>query len=166
MIEAGFFYFFSACAILSALAVILHPSPTRALLALVASMFSLAVLFTLLQAYFVAVVHLIIYAGAILVLFLYVIMLQGIGAREIPFRERFVSSYMAGALLGGGAFTAGLLFLLATAASPSWTGVVGSAAPVGRLLFQKYLLPFETASLLLLLGVFAAVALARREDKR
>ncbi len=165
MMVSFFFYLFSAVAVLSALAVVLHPKPTRALIYLIVTMFALAVLFTLLGAFFVAIVHLIVYAGAVLVLFLYVIMLQGVGSLEIPFRERFGLGYLTGAILAAAAFIAGLLYLLASAASPALAGANGSAAELGRVLFYKYLLPFELASLLLLLGIFAAVALAKREEK-
>ena len=82
------FYFFAGLAVLSALSVIFSPRPTRALLSLIVTMFALAVLYLLLGAPFVAMVHLIVYAGAVLVLFLFVIMLQGVGATEIPFWAR------------------------------------------------------------------------------
>src|SRR5690349_3085591 len=89
-----FFYFFSGVTVLSALAVILLNSPTRALLSLIVTMFSLSVLYLLLGAPFVAMVHLIVYAGAVLVLFLFVIMLQGIGAEEISLKNRFHAGYL------------------------------------------------------------------------
>ena len=106
------FYLFSALAVGSALLVIAVPKPTRALLSLIVTMFCLSVLYLLLGAFFVAMANLIVYAGAILVLFLFVIMLQGIGAREVPLANRFKLSYLLSAagvavaflILGAGVF--------------------------------------------------------------
>ena len=165
MIESILFYLFSGIAILSALYVILAPKPTRALLSLITTMFSLAVLYLLLGAPFVAMAHLIVYAGAVLVLFLFVIMLQGIGAVDIPLKDRFHKGYLFCASFVGVAFLilTGLLFsstvLRASAGITLWP-----VEALGQTLFDEYLLPFELISILLLVGVLAAVTLAKKEE--
>ncbi len=164
MVEAIFFYLFAGIAILSALQVILQARPTRALLSLIVTMFALAVLFILLGAPFIAMIHLIVYAGAVLVLFLFVIMLQGIGAKEIPLEERFGPFYLGTAILLGACLLGGILLILSHASVGPLQPIEGTAKAIGHLLFREYLLPFELTSILLLLGVFAAVALAKKES--
>jgi NADH-quinone oxidoreductase subunit J len=161
--ESLLFYGFSAAAVLGAVLVITLPKPAHALLALVGVMFALAVLFLLLEAPFVAMAHLIVYAGAILVLFLFVIMLEGAGAKDTPLGQRFRKSYLTLATFVAAAFLVTMLFLMIKVALPSPQGVQGTVEAFGRTLFKHYWLPFELTSLLLLLGVFAAIALAKKE---
>ena len=161
--EFFLFYFFSGLTILSALGVIFLPKPTRALLSLIVTMFSLAVVFLTLGAAFVAMVHIIVYAGAVLVLFLFVIMLQGIGARDEPLSRRFPAAYLFAAFSASFAFLAAVPWISRKTGLPPMAGIAGSMEKVGDILFKDYLVPFELASLLLLLGVFAAIALAGRD---
>ncbi len=157
------FYFASAIAILSALCVVVFPKPTRALLCLIVTMFALSIIYVILGAPFVAMVHLIVYAGAVLILFLFVIMLQGVGATEIPLFKRFspihilLSLFICAALLGI------LIYLMSHFASSPSAGVNGTVEAVGESLFKNYLLPFELTSILLLVGIFAAVSLAKKD---
>lgn len=167
MVEAVLFYAFSALAVLSAVLVITVPKPTRALLSLIATMFCLAVLYLLLGAPFIAMAHLIVYAGAVLVLFLFVIMLQGIGASDTPLAERFRPWYLALAGFVGMAFLGSLFFLVSFSRLPAVrsdpSSALGTVEAIGFSLFRDYLLPFELISLLLIVGVFAAIALAKRD---
>ncbi|MBI3316874.1 MAG: NADH-quinone oxidoreductase subunit J [Candidatus Omnitrophica bacterium] len=158
------FYFFSALALLSALLVITLSRPTRALLALILCMLSLTVLYLLLGAEFLAMVHLIVYAGAVLVLFLFVIMLLGIGAKDIPLFSRFRFSYLILALLSSVLFLPFILIAFQSLPGPQTVFPTGTLAAVGKALFSDYLLPFELTSLLLLIGVFSAVGLAKKES--
>ncbi len=158
------FYLFSGIALLSAVLVITLSRPTRALLSLIVALFSLSALYLLLDAAFVAMANLIVYAGAVLVLFLFVIMLQGIGAREAPLIGRFRLSYLWGAGLAGVAFLTLLIRLLGASGFQKSKIFSESIAQFGETLFKNYLLPFELASLLLLLGVCAAVSLVKKED--
>ncbi len=158
------FYIFSALAVLSAFFVIFSPRPARALLSLIVTMFCLSVIYLLLGAPFVAMVHLIVYAGAVLVLFLFVIMLQGIGASEIPFWSRFKFSHLVLAFLTAAAILGGIFSILKQTLPVSEGGVDGSIEAIGRLLFHRYLIPFELTSFLLLLGVLAAVSLAKEQE--
>ena len=162
---AFLFYLFGGLALLSASAVILLPKPTRALLCLVVTMFALAVIYLLLGAYFVAMVHIIVYAGAVLVLFLFVIMLQGTGAKELPLFDRFNKSQILLSGLVAAAFLGLLLYFLhGLNLAPASSGFSGQTENFGMELFRNYVLPFELTSLLLLIGVFAAVGLAKKED--
>ena len=161
--EPMLFYGFSAAAVLGAALVVLLPKPAHALLALIGVMFALAVLFLLLQAPFVAMVHLIVYAGAILVLFLFVIMLEGVGAKDTPLSHRFRKLYLGTACFAALAFLIAIIFILLSLVFPAPQGVQGTVESFGRTLFSRYWLPFELTSLLLLLGVFAAIALAKKE---
>jgi len=161
--NAILFYVFSGLAIVSALGVVFLSRPTRALLSLIVTMFSLAILFIFLGAYFVAMIHMIVYAGAVLVLFLFVIMFQGIGAKELPLKERFGLGSLILLGLAGISFLSALLFILTRYQTPPPAGISGSVELVGKTLFQNYLLPFELTSIILLLGVFAAVALAKKD---
>ena len=107
--------------------------------------------------------HLIVYAGAVLVLFLFVIMLQGTGVKELPLSQRFPVTQILLSLVSGIAF---LVFLLLNARSlqfPGAGGVLGTVEVVGQALLTRYLLPFELTSFLLLIGVFAAVSLAKKD---
>ena len=165
--EAFLFYFFSGLAVAGALSVIFQSKPTHALLSLIVTMFSLAVLFILLGAYFVAMVHLIVYAGAVLVLFLFVIMLQGTGAEELPLNKRFSPGHVFFSGAAAAAFLGLLVFiLLKNMPSALTSGFAGDTHTFGISLFQDYLLPFELTSLLLLIGVFAAVSLAKPDSKK
>lgn len=160
--ESFLFYFFSAAALLSASFVIFLPKPTRALLSLIVTMFSLSILYLLLGAPFVAMVNLIVYAGAVLVLFLFVIMLQGIGATDIPLSQRFLKGYYPLVCVSMASFI--FVVFLCLKGHVLWTplGIEGTVEKIGRALFRDYLLPFELTSLLLLIGVFAAIALAKK----
>lgn len=157
------FYLVSAVAILSALCVVVLPKPTRALLSLIVTMFALAVLYVILGAPFVAMVHLIVYAGAVLILFLFVIMLQGVGATEPVVSKRFTARH----ILLSGVAAAGFLGILTGLISRfhlgDAAGVNGTIEAVGESLFKNYLLPFELTSILLLVGIFAAVSLAKKD---
>lgn len=164
--EAVLFYVFSALAVGSALWVILLHRPTRALLSLIVTMASLSVLYLLLGAYFVAIAQIIVYAGAVLVLFLFVIMLQGVGAREIPFFQRFSPVLIFLMIAAALSFVFGVYKVFSVTDFPSWEGVVGSVEAVGLSLFTDFLLPFELTAILLLLSVFAAVALAKPEESK
>jgi len=161
--EALLFYPFAGLAVLGALGVVTLRRPTRALLSLIVTMFALAVLFLQLRASFIAMVHLIVYAGAVLVLFLFVIMLLGMGARESALREHAGKIFLGFSFFIPLAFLALFLRLALTLDPKPLTPLEGSPETLGTLLFNRYLLPFELVSFLLLIGVFAAVALAARK---
>ncbi len=159
------FYGLATVMVASALGVILARHPVYGVLSLVGTFLALSGLFVLLQAYFVAIVQILVYAGAILVLFLFVVMLLDL-APERVFR-------MKGGTLRGTGTLVGLLFLgeLILVAKMGWIPLVpwtgqgppvpGTTAAVGKLLFTTYALPFEVASGLLLVGIIGAIVLAK-----
>lgn len=157
------FYFFATITVVSAVLAVTAPKPTRALLSLILGMFALAVIYLLLGAYFVATTHIIVYAGAILVLFLFVIMLQGTGASELPLSNRFTKTHLVLAALFTAAFAALLISVLGKSVQTPALGYSGTTENFGLKLFQDYLVPFELTSLLLLVGIFAAVSLAKKD---
>jgi NADH-quinone oxidoreductase subunit J len=158
------FWAFAALAVGSGLACITRRSPVASALWLVVTLFSLAALFVLLDAQFIAVLQVLVYAGAIMVLFLFVIMLLNLG--------RGGPSDLKGPLgLGVGVFLAGLLLvqlLVLRQTGPAAGGAVRPALELGmipsvaRPLFTAYLVPFEITSMLLLAAIVGAVVLAKR----
>jgi NADH-quinone oxidoreductase subunit J len=179
------FYIFAAAAVLSATLCILQKNPVSAALWLVSTMFSLAAIYVLLNAQFIAAIQVLVYAGAVMVLFLFVIMLLNLGHAESDIRG---PSTVAATLVIVGLLAIELVALLqytprqlASELSqwPTFTdpktafvagqltqqesvtrGVVGAvAAP----LFQVYLIPFEMTSILLLVAIIGAVVLAKRK---
>ncbi len=164
MIEAIFFYSFTALMIASALAVILARHPIYAVLALVSTLFMMAGLFVLLGAFFVAAIQVLVYAGAIMVLFLFVVMLLDI-TPESPRQARQVILRVSAAGLGA-LFMVQLVCALGSLknAPLTYTAALhpGTTRVIGQLLFTTYALPFELASVLVLVGIIGAVVLAKR----
>jgi NADH-quinone oxidoreductase subunit J len=163
--EMAVFALFALLALGSSLVVIAHKSPIYSTLSLVLTLFSVAVLFVLLGAPFIATLQLLIYAGAILVLFLFVIMLLNVGGREegLPGGHRL---QLITSVLGALVFTAMLWMLLRPAlgqlAPAPLTEEMVSLAGLAQDLFADYLLPFEIVGLLLLVAVIGATVIARR----
>lgn len=140
--------------------VIASAQPVRSALSLLLVLASLAVLYLLLAAEFIAVLQVIVYAGAIVVLFLFVIML--LHARTGEERAEKLPRQRAAGLVLAAVFLAGLGYALLAAAAPPVGDVgagFGSAQSVGGTLFLTYVLPFEVASVILLVGIIAAVVL-------
>ncbi len=163
MIHPLLFYAVSALIVASALGVILARHPMYAVLSLVLTLFGLSTLFICLHAFFVAAIQVVVYAGAVLVLFIFVVMLLDM-APEIVFRVRSWTMISLGTALG---FL--ILWQIAAASlqlkAPAAHGPAadGTTAAVGRLLFTTYALPFEAASLLLLVGIIGAIVLAKKK---
>src|SRR4051794_23001479 len=164
-IDPILFLIFAAIAVVSGISLVLQTHPISCALSLVGVMGSLAVLYLLLGAEFIAMAQMIVYAGAIMVLFVFVVMLLNAGAEE-----RRGRSWMA-QLLGIPAIV-GLLGALAYFVPRNfpesgyvkfgdWTG--GGAQQIGMALFTEYLLPFEVTSILILIAIVGAIVLARKE---
>ena len=165
MIESLFFYSFAALMIGSALAVILARRPIYAVLALVTTLCAMAALFVLLGAIFVAAIQVLVYAGAIMVLFLFVVMLLDLSP-EAPHPARQYALRAAGLALGVlflMKFGPALRSLSKAPATYAPSAVVGTTAAIGTQLFTTFWLPFELASVLILVGIVGAVALAKRK---
>ncbi|HYL35158.1 MAG TPA: NADH-quinone oxidoreductase subunit J [Bryobacteraceae bacterium] len=160
------FFIFAGLAVFCGINLVVQTHPIASALSLIGVMASLAILYLQLGGEFIAAAQMIVYAGAIMVLFVFVIMLLNAGA-EGPSREgsRF-AKYMGIVLLA--AFL-GLISFIIQAMLPASEGVVfgsfqgGTAAEVGRKLFTFYLLPFEVTSVLILIAIVGAIVLARKE---
>ena len=165
MTEAVFFWIFTIVLLGAALSVVFNRQPIYSVLSLLVVMFCLAALFIMLGAYFIAALQVLLYAGAVLVLFLFVIMLLNLEPETLA-RMRVFTLRTAGTLVA-------LLFLfyflrvlqhgggtraLTASAAPS-----GTVESIGRLLFTKYLLPFELTSFLILAAIIGAVTLAKQK---
>ena len=161
---ATLFYFIAFLTIISALFVVLNRNPVYSAVMLVCCFFSLAGLYVLLEAYFVAVLEIIVYAGAIMVLFLFVIMLINVGkeiaATSIRLKEKILPFVLV--IL----FSLNIILLILWRNEglhqPNTISSVGSITAIGQALFTKYLLPFEIASLLLLVALIGTVYLGKR----
>jgi NADH-quinone oxidoreductase subunit J len=157
------FWLFSALAIVSALTMVTRNSPVAAALWLVNVMFALAALYVMLGADFLGAAQVLVYAGAIMVVFVFVVMLLNLGESEVQERRSIVASVVASAI--GGALAAELLFVIR--AQPLPTGELrpvetDALAPIADSLFTTNLVAFEVTSLLLLVAVVGAVVLAKR----
>jgi len=165
------FYFLSFLAILCGLMVILEKNPIHSVLYLVITFFAIAGHYILLNAQFLAAVHIIVYAGAIMVLFLFVLMLLNLNKESEPHKSNMAK--------GAAVIASGLLLVILvgalkeTASLPvssiasEGTGInsMGLVKNLGQVLFTQFLLPFETASLLFLSAMVGAVLLGKRDIK-
>ncbi|MEO8503192.1 MAG: NADH-quinone oxidoreductase subunit J [Acidobacteriota bacterium] len=166
--ELFVFSLFALGALVSALAVVSHRNPVYATMSLVVTLVCVAALFLMLGAPFIATLQVLIYTGAIVVLFLFVIMLLNI-QREEHSAPSGGAQRWAAILMGF--VLAGLLFGLfwrahAGAEIQPLTEDQVSLTRLARLLFTEYMLPFQAIGLLLLAAVVAATVLARRPDGR
>jgi NADH-quinone oxidoreductase subunit J len=158
------FLIFALAAVACAVNLILQRHPISSALSLVGVMGALAVIYLLLGAEFIAAIQVIVYAGAIMVLFVFVIMLLNAGEEERTQRSRFVR------LLGLPLFVvllAQLGFVLyrqfASAPPVQFGAFVGTTEALGRALFHDYVLPFEVTSILFLVAIVGAIVLGRKE---
>jgi len=166
-----FFWFFGVIAMLSALLCITRRNPVASALWLVVTLFALAALFVLLDAQFIAVLQVLVYAGAIMVLFLFVIMLLNLG-RPGPTDIKGPVGVLIAAVLAGT-----LLFQLRVVGQATLPDAIrlppgtiaamqqqqGMVAAVATPLFDAYVVPFEIASVLLLAAIVGAVVLAKQK---
>ena len=164
--ETILFIVFALGSILSALFVITTPTPIASALSLVVTFFCLAGLYGLLSAPLLAAIQIIVYAGAVIVLILFVIMLLNL--RKIE--ERIAPGWRTAGIVVTLLLLAGAFMMVAMSASilaPPISGLpagFGKVAVLGELLFTKYLYPFEVVSVLLLLAIVGAVALIRKQE--
>jgi NADH-quinone oxidoreductase subunit J len=161
MAEFIIFFLFAAIAVIFALVVVLHRNAVVGALSLVASFFALAVMYVLLEAPFLAALQVIVYAGAIMVLFLFVIMLLNLQhVAEPPTRpiQQFLGYTTCSA------FGIGLVYFILKYAitGPPATEFRATARDIGVAMFQSYVFPFEMVSILLLSAIVGALLLSGR----
>jgi len=176
-VEAFVFIVSAAVIVAGAIGVVGSRNPVNAAMSLVATLFGVAVLFVAMEAHFLAAIQVIVYAGAIVVLFLFVIMLLGVDRTENLETEPIVGQRPA-AVIGGLAFLCMLLavFLLGSEDTQSITGgssVAGAPTEIvetetnvsglGRILFTDYVFAFQLTGVLLTIAVIGAVVMAKRK---
>ena len=164
------FYLFGLISVAAALAFVTRKSPVSAALWLVVTMFCLAALYVMLGADFIGAIQVLVYAGAIMVVFLFVVMLLNLGQAgpRADFRGAWVR--IAGGFVG----LAVVALLLTTLRDPIPEGArygygdapANAVQPVAEAAFRQYLLPFEVTSVLLLAAIVGAVVLAKRRTVR
>jgi NADH-quinone oxidoreductase subunit J len=162
-----FFYIFAALTLVCGLLVVVNPfsrNPVTSAMFLVLTIISMAGLFVLLHAFFLAAVQVLVYAGAVMVLFLFVIML-------LDLKEEARRKFKAFGIVAG-VISAGLLIVVMT--QTIWTSRVGQGlnpqiqgetGALGRMLFTQYLLPFEIVSVLLLVAMVGVILLSKKDLK-
>jgi NADH-quinone oxidoreductase subunit J len=166
MTTLPFLYIAAALVVLSVL-VVTRKNPVHAAILMILMFFHLAALYIFLGAEFLAAVQIIVYAGAILVLFLFVVMVLNI--REETFKDRFVGVWPLGLVLAAGLFvlisvTTGSLVLGAHGTfTPQALAAETHTKALGRLLYTDYVFPFELASLILLVAMIGAIVLAKKK---
>ena len=164
MFEYVIFFTFAAIAVIFALIVVTHRNPVVGALSLVVSFFALAVMYVLLEAPFLAALQVIVYAGAIMVLFTFVVMLLNAGREERTLGSRAYRTV-------GFPAVAAILAVIATGfmklqgfGTAQMNDHITSTADLSAVLFTKLLLPFEVTSVLILVAILGSVALARKGD--
>lgn len=160
------FWFLSALAIISALAVVSSRNPVHSVLWLIIVFFAISGHYILLNAQFIGIVNLIVYAGAIMVLFLFVIMLMNLNAQREPQKNKWLR--LAGVVSGG------CLMLVLVAALKNadenklpvqlYGGDIGLIEKLGKVLFTEYVVPFEISSVLFLSAMVGAAVIGKRGD--
>ena len=164
MAEAVSFYAFTGLMLAGALSVVFNRQPVYSVLSLLVVMFCLAALFVMLGAYVVAALQVLLYAGAVLVLFLFVIMLLNLEP-EVLARLRLFTLRTAGTVVALFLLWSLLRILGATGTGepPAAIQPEGTVEAIGRRLFTAYLLPFELTSFIILAAIIGAVTLAKQQ---
>jgi NADH-quinone oxidoreductase subunit J len=163
--ETVFFYLFGAIALAAAINVIIQSRVFYSAISLIVCLCSVAALYMLLKAPFIAAVQVIVYAGAIMVLFLFVIMLLDPFSASILRDKKKSLSYLAG-LLGVAVIALLIPILRAYRLSYPRGEETGSVRHLGQVLFSDFLLPFELTSVLILVAIIGVVVLAKRQMKK
>jgi NADH-quinone oxidoreductase subunit J len=165
--ETVLFYLFGSIALLAAISVVAQKRVFYSALSLVVCLCAISAEYLLLNAPFIAAVQVIVYAGAIMILFLFVIMLLDPFSAVVLRDKKKYLSYLAILL---GAFALFLLYPILNSFNPAQTpngaelAGTGSIGQIGQALFSEYLLPFEITSLLILIAIIGVVVLARRQS--
>jgi NADH-quinone oxidoreductase subunit J len=165
--EFIFFILLAVSAVVSAVVMITRRNPIKSVLALIVNFFCLAMIYLILQAQFIAIVQILVYAGAIMVLFLFVVMLLNLGDERLLTERTTYRKYIAFALAGvvlveilvGMGLTVG-----PSPASPApHAAEMGTVEFIGRALYTQFLFPFEVTSMLLLAAMVGVIVLAKKK---
>ncbi len=169
LIEAVLFYLFGGLTVLSAVAVISARNPVHSVLYLILAFFNTAALFVMLGAEFLAMLLIIVYVGAVMVLFLFVVMMLNINFAEI--RKGFLKYLPVGLVVGIGLLAELAIVFWAKAATPEvFTGATQNPIPadltnteaLGQIIYTDYIYVFQTAGMILLVAMIGAIVLTHR----
>jgi len=159
------FWVLSVMALFSALMVITSKNPMHSVIWLIIVFFAISGHYLLLNAQFLAIVNIIVYAGAIMVLFLYVLMLMDLKKETEPPKNRWLK--LAGAVAGGSLLLVLIAALkkadIANQIAETRTGDIGLIEDLGKVLFNDYVVPFEISSILFLSAMVGAVVIGKKE---
>jgi NADH-quinone oxidoreductase subunit J len=161
------FYILALLAIVFSVATITTRNAMFSVLSLVATFFALAGFYLMLNAEFVAFVHIIVYAGAIMVLFLFVVMMLNLNQSPVSIPRPLLARLAA--VVAGGIFGLTLVAALSQTSLPTSTestalAEVGSVRTLGKMLFNEFLLPFELTSILFIATMVGVVVLTKKEE--
>lgn len=164
------FYFLTFITLFAALGVVFSKNPVYSVLCLILTFFSLSGHYILLNAQFVAAVNIIVYAGAIMVLFLFVIMFLNLNQETEETQHKSTFMKLAGVIAGGALLVIMIAVLkdadLGAVDTQNFNSQIGLVENLGQLLFTKYLLPFELVSVLFLSAMVGAVMLGKKETQQ
>ncbi|MBX7149477.1 NADH-quinone oxidoreductase subunit J [bacterium] len=164
--ETILFYIFGGLALLMVFLTVIQKNPVASALCLVMALFNLAGLYVLLMAPFVAVMQVLVYAGAIMVLFIFVVMLLKLRDQDLIDDQVTLPKLFTLPLAGIFIYLLVRKFLsLGTGAFPAVDASFGAPKEVGKILFADYLIPFEITSVLLLVSIIGVVLLAKKESR-
>ena len=157
------FWVLSFVALFSAVMVVTSKNPVYSVLWLIITFFTISGHYILLNAQFLAIVNIIVYAGAIMVLFLFVIMLMNLSQNNEPKKNKWLR--LVGAIAGGSLLLVLVAALRDTEAGMAQvgTGNIGLIQNLGQVLFRDYVVPFEISSVLFLSAMVGAVIIGKRE---
>lgn len=167
--EKALFIVFAAVAVASALNILLQRNPLQGALSLIATLASLSAIYVTLHAQFLAAIQIVVYAGAIMVLFVFVIMLLNVPKDQPQIEKQKWLRYLA--IPFAGLLIAEMFYVIRSVKPMTLPAMradgagdaVGTVSSIGKALFTDYLLPFEVTSVLILMAVVGAMVLARRE---
>ena len=170
-ISPAFFYLFAALAVVFALMVVFLRNPASSAFSLIMVFFATAGVYALLDAHLIATMQILVYAGAIMVLFIFVIMLLNADSPSFDFGRAHLSLRIASCVVGIGMAAAVIWAIGQTPATTPVGGVSvaaieqsgGNTKILSRVMFSEYVLPFELTSLLILAGIVGSVAIAKRK---
>lgn len=161
------FYFLASLTLLCALMVVISRNPVHSILFLIITFFTISGHYILLNAQFLAAVNIIVYAGAIMVLFLFVIMFLNVSKNSEQEVRTSALTKIAGTIAGGMLFVVMIAALkdaeLTVSSAENYNSQIGMVESLGKVLFSEYLLPFELASVLFLVAMVGAVMLGKKE---
>jgi NADH-quinone oxidoreductase subunit J len=158
------FFILAFLSIFSAMMVVFSKKPVHSVLYIIFCFFTIAGHYILLNAQFLAAVHVIVYSGAIMVLFLYVIMMLNLNAETEPHKSNITK---AAAVIAGGIFLMVLVSVFKSAdgliAVKGESNQIGMVDVLGKVLFEKYMLPFEVSALLFLTAMIGATMIGKKQ---